>query len=82
MKIHIKLARLAAGIWEKFFMTLDDLEVRFLSNATRERQKRTRFHAVSQLGRRRAFLSIATSESVFFHGHFALICDAFWRHFA
>ena len=80
--IHSELARLAAGIWDKFSMTLDDLKIRCLSNATRERQKWTRFHAGSQLGRLRAFLTIATSESVFFHGHFALICDAFWRHFA
>ena len=37
--IHSELARLAAGIWDKFSMTLDDFEIRFLSNATRERQK-------------------------------------------
>ena len=37
--IHFELARLAAGIWDKFSMILDYLEIRFLSNATLERQK-------------------------------------------
>ena len=28
---HFELARLAAGIWDKLSMILDDLEIRFLS---------------------------------------------------
>ena len=32
--IHFELARLAAGIWDKFSMILDDLEIRLLSKAT------------------------------------------------
>ena len=41
-----------------------------------------RFDAILQVGRRRAFLAIARSESMFFHIPFAVICHAFWRYFA
>ena len=44
--------------------------------------KITRFDAILQVGRRRAFLSIAQSEFMFFHAHFAVICHAFWHHLA
>ena len=48
----------------------------------RERQKLTRFDAFSQVKRRHAFLIIAKSEFTIFRGHFAVLLDACWRHFA
>ena len=66
----------------KISMILNDFCIHGVRKATPVRQKRTRFHVILQVGRRRAFLSIARPESIFFHAHFAVICDAFWRHFA
>ena len=48
----------------------------------RERHKWTRFDAFSQVKRRRGFLTIATPDAILFRAHFAVILDAFWRHFA
>ena len=48
----------------------------------RERQKWTQFEAFSQIKRRRAFLTIVRPGCIFFHVNFAVILDAFWRHFA
>ena len=48
----------------------------------REGQKLTQFDAFLQVKRRRAFLTIATEACMFFRADFAVILDAFWRHFA
>ena len=52
------------------------------SKQHRELQKWMQFDAFSQVKRRRAFLTIATPGFVFFRAHFAMILNAFWRHFA
>ena len=48
----------------------------------RERQKWTQFDALSQIKRRRMFLTIVIPGCIFFHANFAVILDAFWNHFA
>ena len=48
----------------------------------RERQKWTPFYAFSHVGRRRAFVTIAKPEAIFFRGHFKSDLHAFWVIFA